>query len=83
MSTPVTQEQRSHIITSIKEGTPIAQAAEAHGVAAKTIATWMRNSNGHVRISLTETNKLKKEIEFLKHVILDLVLEQKAIVRKN
>lgn len=83
MTTPVTPELRSQIITSIKEGMTIAQAAETHGLTARTIAKWMRRANGHSHASPTEVQKLKKDIEFLKSVILDLILEKKAAMRKG
>ena len=83
MSTVASPELRAEVIASIKEGTTIAAAAEAHGLKPKTVAKWMTQSNKGANAQTTETQKLRKEIEFLKSVILDLVLEKKAAMRKG
>lgn len=83
MSTLITPELRSQVIASIKEGTTIAQVAEAHGLKAKTVSKWMRQGTNNAHSSASELQKAKKEIVFLHSVILDLVLEQKATNRKG
>lgn len=83
MSTPVGPELRSQIITAIKAGMPITEAATAHGVTASTIRKWMRQLSNGSRTSATEAQKTRKQIEFLERVILDLVLEQKSQTYKG
>jgi transposase-like protein len=80
MSAPMTTELRAQIINSIKEGVTIAQAAETHGVKAKTISKWMRHG---AQTHSSELQRAKKEIDFLRSVVLDLILEQKAANRKG
>lgn len=83
MSTQVSPELRSQIIAAIKGGMPVAQAAEQHNLAAKTISKWMREIASSQRASTTELIKARKRIEFLENVVLDLVLEQKAQTYKG
>ncbi len=83
MSTLVTPELRSQIITQIKNGTPISQAADEHHVSRKTISRWMREVGRSANAATNELVKAKKRIEFLEHVILDLTLEQKAQTYKG
>jgi transposase-like protein len=83
MSTQITPEIRSQIISSIKEGTTIAQAAETYGIMPRRIVDWMRKSEKSSKNAMSEVQKLKREVDFLKNVILDLVLEQKASIRKG
>lgn len=83
MSVPVTPEVRSEIITAIKGGLPIADAATKYNVTASTIRKWMRQLSSSARASATEVQKTRKHIEFLERVILDLVLEQKSQTYKG
>ena len=83
MSLPVTPELRSQIITAIKGGLPIADAATANNVTVSTIRKWMRQLSNSTRTSATEAQKARKHVEFLERVILDLVLEQKSQTYKG
>lgn len=83
MPTPVAPELRSQILASIKDGITIDQAAEANHLTPRTIAKWMRKATNNSHTSATELQKAKKEIEFLRSVILDQLLEQKAAIRKG
>lgn len=83
MAAPITQEVRSKILASIKDGMPIIQAAETHGVKAKTVSKWIRQATNNSHTSSSELQRTKKEIEFLRSVIVDLYLEQKASNRKG
>ncbi len=83
MAAPISHEVRTKIIASIKDGMSIVQAAETHGVRAKTISKWMRQGTNNSHTSSSELQKAKKEIEFLRSVIVDLYLEQKAANRKG
>jgi transposase-like protein len=79
---PVTPDARLEIITSVKSGTPVTEAATKHNVAASTIRKWMHQGANNAHSSSSELQKAKKRIEFLESVVLDLVLEQKALARK-
>lgn len=83
MAAPVSPELRSDIIASIKAGTPIAEAAEKHHIAPRTIAKWMRQLSKGTHPTSSELQKAKKQIAFLEHVVLGLVLEQKAQTYKG
>lgn len=83
MPVPIPDELRTQILQSIKDGTTIAQAAETHNIQARTIVHWMRKTTNNSHTSVSELSKAKKEIEFLRSVILDLILEQKALIRKG
>lgn len=82
-TTPVTPELRSQIIASIKGGLSIAQAAETHHLSPKTISKWMRQLSGSAHATTNELHRAKKQIAFLEHVVLGLVLEQKSQTYKG
>jgi transposase-like protein len=81
--TPVAPELRSQIIASIKGGMSIAQAAETHQLSPKTLSKWMRQMSSNTHATTNELQKAKKQIAFLEHVILGLVLEQKSQIYKG
>lgn len=83
MSMPVTPDRRLEIITAVKGGVSIAEAATQYAIAASTIRKWMRQGSSNSHASTSELQKAKKQIEFLESVILELVLEQKALTRKG
>jgi len=83
MSTLVTPELRAQIITAIKNGLPISQAAEEHQLSRKTISRWMRDVGRSANATTHELVKAKKHIAFLERIILDLILEQKAQTYKG
>lgn len=71
----VPKELKDQIIKRIKEeGVSVAQAAEDHGVAVKTIYTWL--TKGVTKpVSWSEYNKLKKENQELKTFIGEITVE--------
>jgi transposase-like protein len=83
MAAPVSAELRSEIISSIKGGMPIAQAAETHRVAPRTISKWMRQLSKNAQPTSSELQKARKQIAFLEQVVLGLVLEQKSQTYKG
>lgn len=83
MSMPVTPEVRLETITAVKGGMSVAEAATKYTVAESTIRKWMRYGTNNAHSSSSELQKAKKKIEFLEGVVLDLVLEQKALARKS
>ena len=83
MSAPITGEKRQEIITAIKGGLPVPEASTTYQVTVPTIRKWMRQGSSNSHTSSSELVKARKEIEFLRSVVLDLVLEQKAQTRKG
>ena len=83
MSLPTSPEVRSEILASIKAGTSIVEAAATHNITASTVRKWMKKLGGSGVPTSSEVQRLKKHIEFLETVILDLVLEQKARTYKG
>lgn len=81
--TPVTPELRSQIIASIKGGVSIASAAETHHLSPRTISKWMRQLSSNAHATTNELQKARKQIAFLEHVVLGLVLEQKSQTYKG
>jgi transposase-like protein len=83
MSLPVTPELRLQIITAIKGGMPIKEAAATNSITESTIRKWMREISNTARSSSNELLKARKRVQFLEQVILDLVLEQKSQTYKG
>jgi len=83
MSTPVTPEVRSQILTAVKGGMPISEAATTYTIAESTIRKWVRELSNTARSSSNELYKARKRVQFLEQVILDLVLEQKSQTYKG
>lgn len=83
MSMPVTPEVRLEIVTAIKGGLSVTEAATKYTIAQSTIRKWMRQGTNNSHSSSSELQKTKKKIEFLESVVLDLVLEQKALALKG
>lgn len=78
MSYPIKPEIRSEILAKIKSGTSVIDASAEHGVPASTVRKWLKKLSGTSSPSTSEVQRLKKRIQFLESVVLDLVLEQKA-----
>jgi transposase-like protein len=83
MSTPITPEVRTQIVTAIKGGMSITEAATTNNIAASTIRKWLRDISNSTRSSSNELQKARRRIQFLEQVILDLVLEQKSQAYKG
>jgi transposase len=83
MSAPIPQEKRQEILNAIKAGMPVPEASATFQVTIPTIHKWMKQGSKNAHTSSSETQKTKKEVEFLRSVILDLILEQKALARKG
>lgn len=83
MSTLVTPELRQQVITAIKGGMPVSEAAITYALAESTIRKWMREISNTARASSNELLKARKRVQFLEQVILDLVLEQKSQTYKG
>lgn len=83
MSQPVTPEVRQEILTAVKGGLPVVDAATKYTIAESTIRKWMREISNTARTSSNELVKTRKRVQFLEQVILDLVLEQKSQTYKG
>lgn len=83
MSHPIQPEIRTQILAAVKSGTSVVDAASEHGVPASTIRKWLKKLSGTSSPSTSEVQRLKKRIQFLESVVLDLVLEQKAQTYKG
>jgi transposase len=83
MSAPIPQAKRQEILDAVKNGLSIPEASGSFHVTIPTIQKWIRQGSKNAHTSTSESQKNKKEIEFLRSVILDLILEQKALSRKG
>jgi transposase-like protein len=79
----VSKELKDQILKRIKEdGISVAQAAEDHGIATKTIYSWL--TKGVTKsVSWSEHNKLKKENQELKTFIGELTVELSKAKKKS
>lgn len=79
----VPKELKEQILKRIKEeGVSVAQAAQDHGLASKTIYTWL--TNGVTKpVSWLEYNKLKKENQELKTFIGEITVELSRTKKKS
>lgn len=77
MQQHINKETKSIILTEIKNGTKVMEAATAHGVSDKTIYSWLRTQADNTGTSSLELAKLKKENQELKEIIGMFALEKK------
>ena len=77
MHTPIDQATKESILTDIKNGLRVVEAAAKHGLSDKTIYGWMRAQADNTGTSSLEVAKLKKEIQDLKEIIGTFALEKK------
>lgn len=67
-------DTKQEILTKVKNGISIAEAAKQYAVSTKTIYTWLQNQT-KPQLSILEYNRLKKENEELKRIIGIITLE--------
>ena len=67
-------ETKSEILSKVKAGQSVMDAAKQYAVSTKTIYAWLRNE-ARPEISVLNYNKLKKENEELKRIIGIITLE--------
>jgi len=79
----VTREVKEQILNRIKnEGVSISQAAEEHGLSARTIYGWLRKKvDGFPAMS--DVLKLKKENAALKELVGEITLKLSETQKKN
>lgn len=71
----VSSEIKQQIISRIKnDGVSVAEAAQDHGVSAKSIYTWLGNK-AKGSVGILAYNKLKKENDQLKQLIGEITLK--------
>lgn len=79
----VSREIKEQILSRIKnDGISVTQAAEDHGVKAKTIYYWL-GTKAKGTVTLLEHNKLKKENQQLKEIIGDLTIKMSVEAKKG
>jgi len=67
-------ETKQEVLSKVKSGQSVADAAKQYAVSAKTIYTWLQNET-RPAISILEYNRIRKENEELKRIIGIVTLE--------
>ena len=67
-------DTKQEILTKVKSGMSVADAAKEYAVSTKTIYTWLAHETKQL-VSILEYNRLKKENEELKRIIGMVTLE--------
>lgn len=67
-------ETRNEILTKVKGGLTVNEAAQQYGISTKTIYGWLANET-RPTLSILEYNRLKRENEELKRIIGLITLE--------
>jgi len=67
-------QTKDEILSKIKDGLSVADAASQYGISTKTIYAWLRSSV-KPDVSLIEVNRLKRENDELKRIIGLVTLE--------
>ena len=77
MPVPIAREIKEEVITKIKtEGITGAEAARRYGVNVKNIYRWLAEGAGGMGSQIFEINRLKRENQYLKQIIGQLLLEK-------
>lgn len=83
MASPVPQETKAKILSSIKDdGVPLAEASKAYNVTEETLRKWLRGTVDNGGTSTSEIQRLRRENQQLKEIIGTLLLE-KETAKKN
>lgn len=83
MSTPVTLEVRTEVLSSIKDkGVAIEEAATTYNLHPDTIRKWLRITADNTHTSSSELQRLRRENQVLKETIGSIILERE-IAKKN
>lgn len=77
MHQPIDQATKESILSEIKNGLKVVEAAMKHQVSDKTIYGWMKRQADNTGTSSLEVAKLKREIQDLKEIIGTFALEKK------
>ncbi|MBI2989682.1 MAG: transposase [Candidatus Magasanikbacteria bacterium] len=83
MASPIPQEVKAKILSSIKDdGVSIAQASTTYNVTEETLRKWLRATIDNGGTSSSEIQRLRRENQQLKEIIGTLLLEKEA-TKKN
>mgnify|MGYP001582628887 CR=1 FL=1 len=77
MGKHIPQEQKDIILSAIKGGTSVADAAGQHDVSTKAIYRWLGKQTDNTGTSALELSRLRRENQDLKEIIGSLTLEKK------
>jgi len=77
-----TGEQKDEILSAIKNGTSVVDAASQYQVSAHTIYKWLKGQMDNTGTSSLELSRLRRENTELKEIIGDLSLQKKR-AKKN
>ena len=78
----ISSEIKNEIISKVKGGTSVAEAAQNYGVSTGTIYAWLGNK-AKGSVSLLAHNKLRKENEELKRIIGELTIKMSMEAKKG
>jgi len=79
MATPIPQETKAKIISSIKDdGLTVTGASETYHVTEETIRKWLRGTIENSGTSGSEVQRLRKENQMLKEIIGTLIFDRET-----
>ena len=78
----ISADVKAQILERVKEGTPINQIAQEHGISNRTVYGWL-SKGAAAPPSWLEINKLKKENRELKELIGRITYEMTVAQKKN
>ncbi len=67
-------DTKNEMLSKVKNGLPVVEAAKQYAVSTKTIYAWLSNET-RPQISVLEYNRIKRENEELKRIIGIITLE--------
>lgn len=83
MHKPIDQVTKDAILTDIKNGMRVMEAAAKHGLSDKTVYGWMRAQADNTGTSSLEVAKLRRENQDLKEIIGMFALEKKRAEKNH
>lgn len=78
----ISADVKGQILERVKEGLPIAQIAQEHGISNRTIYGWL-SKGATASPTWIEYNKLKRENQALKELIGHITYEKSMAQKKN
>jgi transposase-like protein len=78
----ISADVKAQILDRVKEGIPIAQLAQEHGISNRTIYGWLSKGATSSQPSWVEYNKLKRENQALKELIGHITYEKTMAQKK-
>jgi len=77
MGRSISQELKEEVLTAVKNGMRVVDAAEQFQVGGKTIYAWLRGQADNTGTSALELSRLRRENQELKEIIGALTLEKR------